>query len=145
MQPKKLVRPILEAITILDLLVVLAMFVLSGSGGVHRRTRRACMNHMRNVSMALQVYATNNNGELPPAYIADENGKPMHSWRVLLLPCIGHQDLYDRYNFDEPWDGPNNSKLAALIRDVYRCTDEYDTDDTSPWTSFVAVVGPHTM
>ena len=27
-------------------------------------------------------------GSLPPAYIADEHGRPLHSWRVLILPYI---------------------------------------------------------
>ena len=48
----------------------------------------------------------------------DENGKPMHSWRVLILPRLDRNDLYQRYRFDEPWNGPNNSQLmneAMLI------------------------------
>lgn len=42
----------------------------------------------------------------------------MHSWRVLLLPWIGHNDLFKQYRFDEPWDGPNNCKLAEQMPSV---------------------------
>lgn len=102
------------------------------------------MNNMRNVSTALQVFATSREA-LPPAYVADANGQPLHSWRVLLLPYIEAQVQFDQYDLDEPWSGPNNSKLASSIPDIYRCEDEYDADDPSPWTSFVAVVGEQTL
>ena len=62
--------------------------------------------------MALQNYHQAN-GCFPPAYIADKNGKPMHSWRVLILPYLDRTILYKAYDFTEPWDGPNNKKLSA--------------------------------
>ncbi len=48
---------------------------------------------------------------LPPAYIADANGKPMHSWRMLIMPFMEQSTLYNQYDFSEPWNGPNNIKL----------------------------------
>ena len=33
-------------------------------------------------------------GSFPPAYIADASGKPMHSWRVLILPYLDEKGLY---------------------------------------------------
>jgi len=32
-------------------------------------------------------------GSYPPAYIADESGRPMHSWRVLILPYLGRSSF----------------------------------------------------
>lgn len=55
----------------------------------------------------------------PPPFIADADGKPMHSWRVLLLPFLERDDVYVQYRFDEPWDGPNNRKLADQIPDQF--------------------------
>ena len=40
---------------------------------------------------------------------------------MLLLPYLEQNELYKRYRFDEPWDGPNNRKLAALMPEVFRC------------------------
>jgi hypothetical protein len=81
-------------------------------------------------------------GCFPPAYVADHDGKPLHSWRVLLLPYLGQEELYQAYNFDEPWDGPNNRKLADKVGRIYlRSGLESDHART---TSFVAVVGKHT-
>lgn len=55
----------------------------------------------------------------PPPFLADGDGKPMHSWRVLLLPYLERNDVYEHYRFDEPWDGPNNRKLADQMPAVY--------------------------
>jgi hypothetical protein len=81
-------------------------------------------------------------GCYPPAYVADRNGKPMHSWRVLILPFLEQSALYEAYNFSEPWDGPNNRKLTDRVGSIYlRSGLESDQVRT---TSFVAVVGPET-
>ena len=83
-------------------------------------------------------------GSFPPAYIADDQGRPMHSWRVLILPYLEEKSLYDRYDFSEPWDGPDNSQLAAEMPKVYRCRS--DSCSLSPTdTSYLAVVGDGTI
>lgn len=55
----------------------------------------------------------------PPPFIADADGKPMHSWRILVLPYLERNDIYKQYRFDEPWDGPNNRKLADQMPSNY--------------------------
>src|SRR5262249_27575338 len=40
----------------------------------------------------------------------------------------GGQELYDQYRFDEPWDGPNNSKLLTKMPKVF----ELPGDTTAP-------------
>ena len=71
-----------------------------------------CKNNLKQIALALHNYHQAN-GCFPPAYIADKNGRPMHSWRVLILPYLELDHLYKQYNFNEPWDGPNNKKLLA--------------------------------
>lgn len=51
-------------------------------------------------------------GEFPPATIHDQNDARMHSWRVLLVPFIEANTLYDAYDFSEPWNAPVNIGLA---------------------------------
>jgi hypothetical protein len=82
-------------------------------------------------------------GCFPPAYIAGRDGKPMHSWRVLILPFLEQQALYNAYKFDEPWNGPHNRKLASQIGTIY-LRSGLDSNQ-SQTTSFVAVVGPQTV
>ena len=80
----------------------------------------SCLNNMRQCMLAIWNYESAH-GRFPPAWQVDDNGVPMHSWRVLILPFIEQGTLYNQYRFDEPWDGPNNSKLANQMPDSYRC------------------------
>ena len=76
--------------------------------------RAQCNNNLKMIALALHNYH-DEHGTFPPAFIPDKDGKPMHSWRVLLLPYLEEKYLYDKYNFQEPWDGPNNSKLMNPV------------------------------
>ena len=106
--------------------------------------RTICKNNLHQIGLALHNYH-DKFGCFPPAYIADERGRPMHSWRVLLLPYIDQAPLYNLYRFDEPWDGPNNLQLARHTIAAYQCpTDAKERDTPQNWTTYVAVIGPHT-
>ena len=70
-----------------------------------------CHEKLHNLSVALFAYQEAF-GTFPPAFLPDAQGKPVHSWRVILLPYLkenGTKDLYDFYRFNEPWDGPSTS------------------------------------
>lgn len=106
--------------------------------------RATCANHLKNLAIALHNYQ-DDYGVLPPAFIPDDDGRPMHSWRVLLLPYVEEESRYRKYNFQEPWDGPNNSKLLDPIPWVYACPSGLRSDSANgSCTSYVAVVGPRT-
>ena len=73
----------------------------------------------------------------------------MHSWRVLILPCLDHPELYAEYRFDEPWDGPNNSKLADRMPLIYRCPsfghpDNFTSEQFDRLSNYVCPTGPGT-
>lgn len=101
---------------------------------------------MRVIGHALQTYHEWY-GCFPPAYIADENGRPMHSWRVLILPFLEEPGLYNSYDFSEPWDGPSNRRLALTrpTPDIYCCTTDAENNRAAGLTTFVAIVGDNTM
>ena len=103
-----------------------------------------CANDLRQIALAMSLYE-NDHGCFPPAYIADANGRPMHSWRVLILPYLGDDALYQAYDFSEPWDGPNNRKLAGQIPSMYQCWSAETFNGTSWVTNYMAVVGPATV
>lgn len=79
----------------------------------------------------------------PPAFVAGEDGAPRHSWRVLLLPYLGEEQLYKQYSFAEPWDGPNNSRLADRMPDVF-ASPLVSADLRDRQTAYQAVVGEGT-
>lgn len=100
--------------------------------------RQACQDNLRRITAALLQYEAQH-GSLPPAYLADEQGHPLHSWRVLILPFLDQQELYEKYSFDEPWDGPHNRRLAARMPAVFRCP---ASSGGAPTTSYALVTGP---
>ncbi len=108
-----------------------------------RARRVTCLNNLQQIGLALASYHQAN-GCYPPAYIADSQGRPLISWRVLLLPYLGMQPLYDewRQHSDEPWDGPNNRKISQQVLELLHCP-----SDNSPFTdtSYVAVAGAGTV
>lgn len=107
--------------------------------------RNGCINNLGQIAKALRIYEEDH-GEFPPAYITDANGRPMHSWRVLILPYIEERTLYEAYNFDEPWDGPNNIKLHSKIPKIFQCPSRLaNPPNLFEETSYMAVVGEQTM
>jgi hypothetical protein len=104
---------------------------------------RVCERNLEMIALALQFYEARW-GCLPPAYLADDRGKPMHSWRVLLLPELQESGLYQQYDFSEPWNGPNNRLLGPCIPGVYRCPFN-NRDIHCEEAAYVAVTGPDTM
>ncbi|MBN1911315.1 MAG: DUF1559 domain-containing protein [Pirellulales bacterium] len=101
-----------------------------------------CTHQLKEIALGLRSYH-DKYGVFPPPYVADAQGKPMHSWRVLILPFVGMDSVYNVYRFDEPWDSKNNKKLADMMSLYYACPGKYD--DTPPWTDYVALIGPGTM
>ena len=96
--------------------------------------------NLKLIAGAMQAYH-DRWGSFPPAVTMGPNGRPYHSWRVLLLPYLDRDDLYVRYNMREPWDSPNNRLLAQQIPDVY----SNGAPDGSGRTRFVVVVGERTL
>ncbi len=59
------------------------------------------------------------NNCFPPAFVQSEDGKPLLSWRVLVLPMLGHEQLYKEFHLNEPWDSPHNKPLLAKMPKLY--------------------------
>lgn len=98
-------------------LLLLPPFIADASNAARRND---CLSNIKQIMLGLYNYEAVH-GAFPPAFIADANGKPMHSWRVLILPFMEQRELYDQYDFDEPWDGPNNRKLWDQMPYLYSC------------------------
>ncbi len=104
-----------------------------------------CQNQLKQIAAAMKSYHQAYNS-FPPAYVVDKNGRPMHSWRVLLLPYLEEESLkslYKQYRFNEPWDSDNNRKISDLAVDVYQCPSQ--PDHKNPTTNYMMAIGPHTI
>lgn len=107
---------------------------------------RSDMGRLREIGFAVEGYAKDHDGTMPPTYIADGNGNAILSWRVLILPYLNQRmgkgvDLYKKIALDEPWNSEHNKALAKLMPDVFRS--RFFPRDTE--TPFLAVVGPRSV
>ena len=135
------VRRFSGCLVVLIVLGLLAAFLQLSLVNARPAARRAmCLNNMRQLATALSVYQATF-GKFPPAYLADANGKPMTSWRVLVLPFIDDRVQFNKYDFDKPWDDPANQPISSMILAYFRC---FSDPSFGPTTNYVAVVGPHT-
>ncbi len=123
--------------------ILIALLIPAASSARTAATRTACMNNLKQISLAMEMYQQKY-GSYPPAYIADEKGKPMHSWRVLLLPHMGYDWLYQQYDFTQPWDSPQNINLSFQMPPEFACPDDLDAAIQYE-TSYMVVVGRGTM
>lgn len=132
-------------VSLLAIGILVGMLLPPVTRGIRPAARRtSCMNNMRQLVLALHNYQASK-GHFPPAYIADENGNPMHSWRVLILPYMDRQDLSERYSMGEPWDGPNNRLLADEFNGVFSCPSHYSPENEENYTSYCLVTGEGTL
>ena len=107
--------------------------------------RLQCANNLKQLGIALHNYH-DKFGCLPPAFVADESGKPMHSWRTLLLPFLEDEELeelYQNYDFKKSWNSPENQKLATESQPyMMRCP---SSPHLASQTNYVAVLGNDTL
>jgi prepilin-type processing-associated H-X9-DG protein len=104
--------------------------------------RAACSNNLKQIGLAIHSYYEKY-GHFPPAYTVDKDGKPMHSWRVLILPFMEYRSLYNQFKMDEPWNSPHNLALSDQIPPQYRCPN--NTSPSKSASSYAMLVGPHAI
>jgi hypothetical protein len=111
--------------------------------------RSTCKGNIFSITHALWVYHEHY-GSFPPPFVADADGRPMHSWRVLILPFYDKDEIYKEYRFDEPWDSAHNRKLADRIvwddHSNFHCPGDVSSSGKRDplMTSYLAVIGPGT-
>lgn len=101
-----------------------------------------CAGNLQQLALALDAYERSY-GSYPPAYVVGPDGKPWHSWRVLLLPYLGSAEnqLYQHYDMAQPWNSPHNMQLLTSMPSVFVSPAD-ETAKAQYETSYVAVVGP---
>jgi len=131
---------VLSVFTILGIGAVLIALFLPGVRRSREPARRTqCLNNIRNIALALHNYEAHYHA-LPPAYTVNADGKPLHSWRTLILPYLDQKALYETIDLSKPWDDPANAVACNTRISIYHCP-----SDTCPMdhTTYLASVGPN--
>lgn len=141
----RLHRPSILALIAVVLIVGggVGMFLRAVDQAAAEGRSRQCEVSLRRIGLALHNYHAAYDC-FPPAVTADAAGRPMHSWRTLILPFLGSARFYNSYNLAEPWDGPNNRKLHRIRLPSFSCPDHPDRAARG-FASYFLVAGPGTM
>jgi hypothetical protein len=84
-----------------------------------RAIRQQSSNHLKQFGLAMHNYHdTYKSFPAPASY--GEDGQPLLSWRVHLLPFLEQSDLYRQFHLDEPWDSEHNRALIQKMPRIYR-------------------------
>jgi hypothetical protein len=99
--------------------VMIALLLPAVQAAREAARRMASMNNLKQLALAMHnhhdVY-----GRFPAAVSRADDGTPLLSWRVHLLPFVEEQALYREFRLDEPWDSPHNRQLIERIPPIYQ-------------------------
>ena len=107
------------------------------------KRREASRKHLSEVAAAIHKYHERQQA-LPPHAVTSTDGAPLLSWRVLILPDLGYEELFKQFHLDEPWDSEHNLPLAQKMPRQYAGPLDGDAQPTSNHTAVVALVGAQT-
>lgn len=80
------------------------------------RSRSA--NNLKQLGLALHVHH-DEHSLFPAQAITGPKGNKLLSWRVNLLPQLGHGELYSQFRLNEPWDSEHNKQLIPKMPPVF--------------------------
>ncbi len=79
------------------------------------------MNHLKQLGLAFHNYESAKGAF--PTDVYSEDGTPLLSWRVRLLPYMEEMALYSQFKLDEPWDSEHNRPLLDQMPAVFSSPD----------------------
>ena len=122
--------------------LILMLLVFFSGGCLTNNAKKACSNKLKQICLAVHSY-NDSTRYLPPQAFAEKSAKPGLSWRVAILPYLGHKDLYEEFHLEEPWDSSHNKALLTKMPDVYRHPLSSSSDAKKGLTHFQVFVGPN--
>jgi hypothetical protein len=144
-------KPLGWAITAGVLLVIMGCLVFAalqyGSQTVTQlaanRQRNTSMRNLEKIAAALNAYAADH-GRYPPPVLYGPGKVKLHSWRVLILPYLDEEELFDQFDLNKPWDDQSNIQLAYQMPSAYG----HPNAPTTGWYSasaYYLIVGQGTL
>ena len=138
-KPSRLKRRLVELLMVIGVIGILIALLLPAVRSAPEAARRTqCNNNLKQIAIALQNYESVYH-VLPPAYTVDPDGKPLHSWRTLILPYLEQNSLYEKIDLSKPWDDPANKAAYETRLSAYQCPSAACPPDHA---TYLAVVAP---
>lgn len=106
------------------------------------RDQSMALRNLQQIAAAINAYAADH-GVYPPQRTTDSRGRPLHSWRVLILPYLEETDLYSQIDLTVPWDHPKHADLLFQIPRVYQHPTATSANEFQ--AGFYLVTGPGTL
>jgi type II secretory pathway pseudopilin PulG len=125
-------------ITVLIVAGALALVTPVSRGTRQASKRSQCKNNLKQILLAVHNYH-DDYGSFPPAYTVDAEGRPLHSWRTLLLPYMDGAALYEKIDLAKSWDDPANAEAFSSRGFGLNCP---SVSIPPNYTTYLAVVGP---
>jgi prepilin-type N-terminal cleavage/methylation domain-containing protein/prepilin-type processing-associated H-X9-DG protein len=131
---------LVELLVVLGILAILVALMLPATRSAGPAVRRSvCMNNLKQIALALHSYEQEYR-VLPPAYTVDAKGRPLHSWRTLILPYLEQEPLYRTIDLSKPWNDPANAGALETNLPVFHCPGSVGPGNT---TTYLAIVAPN--
>jgi type II secretory pathway pseudopilin PulG len=122
------------------ILVALLLPAVQAAREAARRTQSS--NNVRQIILALHNYH-DSFGCFPPAVVHDPNGKPLYSGRVLLLPFLEQEALYNQFDKSRAWDSEENQWISQTAIPVF--VDPSSPNAVTGQTDYLFVTGKGTI
>jgi hypothetical protein len=106
--------------TLLQILTGIGLFIPAAQGVRESARRMSCSSNMTQIGLGLHHYHSFYK-QLPATAIVGDANKRLLSWRVVILPFIGEQNLYEEFHHDEPWNSAHNLSLVERMPGAYGC------------------------
>lgn len=131
---------LLVVIAIVGLLVALLLPAVQAAREAARRSQ--CASHMHQLGIAIQQYHDTWKS-FPPGNVTLTEGicygdsaagsasypsEDGANWMIAILPYIEYQTLFDRYDFNDFNEAPQNREVRETPISLYTCPSDIDTD-----------------
>lgn len=118
---------------------ILVALLLPAVQAAREAARRAqSSNNLKQIALAIHNYH-DTYACFPPAVVTDEDGQPLYSGRVLLLPFLNQEAMYNAFDKSKAWNSPENQALSTTVIPLF--VDPSSTNPGAGQTDYLFVSG----
>jgi len=142
---------LIELLVVISIIAVLASLIAPAVQSARRAARKVqCLSNMRNVGLAMQNFASSNNGSLPALWSTQSvtnssglQGTMTVPWTFLLLPALDNSALLKNIRNDSIQSGTTMTvnPVDAVAIEVFTCPDHVAAYKKAGGLSFVVNAG----